>query len=88
MIYRRDGMGGYRYYPEQSELMIYCTFVDMGHRYIIIQYLDLPFCFRVVKREGIELLDEQTHHCLLPFIDLIDQGQFDNQETAKLIYDF
>ncbi|KHE67003.1 hypothetical protein [Halobacillus sp. BBL2006] len=85
MIYRRDGMGGSRYYPAQSEIMIYCTFVHSGHRYIILRYLDLPFCFRVIKRKGLDYLDNQVLDCLLPYLDRIDEGQYDDDYLAKSV---
>ncbi|MBH0229815.1 hypothetical protein [Halobacillus yeomjeoni] len=85
LVYRRDGLGGGRFYPMNSDIKITCTYMCSGHRYIIIQYLDLPFCYRIVKRDGVELIDDQAYKHLSPYLNDIDRGVYDNEKTAETI---
>ncbi|WP_139205782.1 hypothetical protein [Halobacillus alkaliphilus] len=86
MVYRRDGFGGSRFYPEDGEIEILCTFVETGHRYVILQYLELPFSYRLIKRHGVHLLDDKAHLSLIPYLNAIDQGVYDNPILAHDIH--
>ncbi|ELK44953.1 hypothetical protein QRD89_11430 [Halobacillus sp. ACCC02827] len=85
MVLRRDGFGGTRYYPENSEIHILCTYMETGHRYIIIHYLDLPFSYRQLNRDGLLFLEEHIYTCLLPELDRIDEGFYDDMSMAEEI---
>lgn len=83
---RRNGFGGYSYYPKQHEFSLVCTYKESGHRYIIIQYPALPFCYRLFNRLGIYLLEQPLHQLLDPYLDAIDQGFYDDLELAEYIH--
>lgn len=85
MVLTRDGFGGCRYYPENSELSILCTYEDQGHTFVIIQYLDLPFSYRLINRDGIFLLEEELFNFLDNHIDDIDAGIYEDVTLAKEI---
>ncbi|MBX0358660.1 hypothetical protein [Halobacillus sp. Nhm2S1] len=85
MVLKRDGFGGSRYYPEDSELSILCTYEDQGHTFVIIQYLDLPFSYRLINRDGLFLLEEELYDFLYKQIEEIDAGIYEDVELAKEI---
>ncbi|WLR46318.1 hypothetical protein LC065_12050 [Halobacillus litoralis] len=85
MVLKRDGFGGFRYYPEDSELTILCTYEDQGHTFVIIQYLDLPFSYRLINRDGLFLLEEELFDFLHNEIEDIDAGIYENVHLAKEI---
>ena len=85
MVLKRDGFGGSRYYPENSELSILCTYEDQGNTFVIIQYLDLPFSYRLINRDGLFLLEEELSNFLYNQIDEIDEGIYEDVNLAKEI---
>ncbi|GEN52131.1 hypothetical protein [Halobacillus faecis] len=85
MVLKRDGFGGSRYYPEDSELSILCTYEDQGHTFVIIQYLDLPFSYRLINRDGLFLLEEELYDFLNKQIEEIDAGIYEDFKLAKEI---
>lgn len=85
MVLRRDGFGGERFYPVDSEISVLCTYIEKGHRYIIIRYLDLPFSYRLVNRDAICLMEEHVYQYLLPELESIDQGLYDDEGLAHEI---
>ncbi|WP_394217798.1 hypothetical protein [Halobacillus trueperi] len=85
MVLKRDGFGGSRYYPENSELSILCTYKDQGHTFVIIQYLDLPFSYRLINRDGLFLLEEELLNFLCNQLDEIDAGIYEDVTLAKEI---
>ncbi|REJ10525.1 hypothetical protein [Halobacillus trueperi] len=85
MVLKRDGFGGSRYYPENSELSILCTYEDQGNTFVIIQYLDLPFSYRLINRDGLFLLEEELSNFLYNQIDEIDEGIYEDINLAKEI---
>ncbi|CDQ17882.1 hypothetical protein SAMN05192559_102325 [Halobacillus karajensis] len=85
MVLRRDGFGGSKYYPQNSELSIICTYENAGQTYIIVQYLDLPFCYRLVNRDGLLLLEEPVYNFLLKEMDKIDAGVYTNYTLSMKI---
>lgn len=82
MVLRRDGFGGSRYYPENSEISIICSYEDTVHRYVILQYMDLPFSYRQINRDGLYLLEEEVIDFLYKEIETIDAGYYDDELTA------
>ncbi|WP_181898625.1 hypothetical protein, partial [Halobacillus trueperi] len=74
-----------RYYPENSELSILCTYEDQGNTFVIIQYLDLPFSYRLINRDGLFLLEEELSNFLYNQIDEIDEGIYEDVNLAKEI---
>jgi hypothetical protein len=85
MVLRMDGFGGSRYYPENSELTILCTYKSGGHRYVIVQYLDLPFSYRKVNRDGLCFLEAEIYASLCRELENIDSGFYDDDELALKI---
>ncbi|SFJ22948.1 hypothetical protein SAMN04487936_101387 [Halobacillus dabanensis] len=85
MVLRMDGFGGTRYYPENSELTIVCTYKSIGHRYVIVQYLDLPFSYRKVNRDGLCFLEPKLYDFLCSELERIDSGFYDDDELALKI---
>ncbi|MGP4061768.1 hypothetical protein [Halobacillus sp. H74] len=85
MVLRRDGFGGSRFYPENGEITVLCTYINTGYRYVIIRYLDLPFSYRLINRDGILLLEEQVCEFLLNEVTKIDEGYYDDPQLAKKI---
>lgn len=88
LIRRRNGFGGYSYYPKNCEFNIVCTYLHNGHRFVIIQYPDLPFCYRLFNRLGIFLLEQPLRESLQSYLEAIDQGFYDDVELAKHIHNW
>lgn len=82
MVLRMDGFGGSRYYPENSDITILCTYKSTGHRYVIVQYLDLPFSYRKVNRDALCFLEADLYAFLCSDLESIDAGFYDNDELA------
>ncbi|WP_281658220.1 hypothetical protein [Halobacillus sp. Cin3] len=85
MVLMNDGFGGTRYYPENSEMSVLCSYFDQGHRYVIIQYLDLPFSYRLINLDGLAFVDKEAHDFLKEELFSIDEGVYDNAELAGQI---
>lgn len=86
LLFRRNGFGSSGYFPSQSEIFIRCTYVKKGHRFIIIQYMDLPLGYRLIHRHCLFLIEEELYHQLQPYLQYIDEGVYDNNETARHIH--
>ncbi|MCA0970141.1 hypothetical protein LCM20_06050 [Halobacillus litoralis] len=86
LVRRRNGFGGYSFYPSECEINLVCTFKSDGHRYVIIQYPDLPFCYRLFNRMGVFLLEQPLRQLLDPYIHAIDQGFYDDRQLAEHIH--
>ncbi|WP_226582891.1 hypothetical protein [Halobacillus litoralis] len=88
MVLLSDGFGGSRYYPENSEIAVLCTYMNYNHRCIIIHYLDLPLSYRLINRDGLEFIkkeEEVLYHYLAAELDRIDNGIYDNEALANEI---
>ncbi|RWZ60128.1 hypothetical protein EQV77_02220 [Halobacillus fulvus] len=86
LVLRQDGFGGYAYFPENGEIHLVCTCLLNGHRFIILHYIDLPFRYRRVNSNGICLLEKQLYYELLPYMDDVDLGRYDDQDLACHIH--
>ncbi|WP_079479776.1 hypothetical protein [Halobacillus salinus] len=86
LIRRRNGFGGYSYYPSECDFNLVCTYQHSGHRFVIIQYPELPFCYRLFNRLGIFLLELPLQKLLHPYLKAIDKGFYDDPELAHHIH--